>query len=332
MGALCFFAAGASAAEAAYGLYKSVDSGASWIRVGQGLPVHSRINALRAVGKVLAAGTDHGIFLSPDDGQSWRPASDERGKSSRVLCFTVQGQKLFAGTHHDGVTVSEDGGRSWKPSNDGLTDRYVRSLLAEGARLYAGTDSQGVFVSDNAGQSWSRLSDGLPVPSQVFDLAAIDGNVFAGLYARGLYRLDLERGGWIQSGNVRPLALAATGKSLIAGHNPGGTFFSQDGGKSWEDGNAGLPDNAPIWTLGADATVALAGTTGKIGPFDETAGLFVSRDHGRTWERSDHGLPRAAAAISLLLTKDFFLAGVTLPKKGDGWLPEKFSTVDGSFF
>ena len=198
-------------------------------------------------------------------------------------------------------------------ANRGLTDLYVRSLLSEGTKLYAGTDGMGVFVSENAGASWSRQHKGLPDSAQVFDIASVNGTVFAGLYSQGLYRWEAERGFWSKSGDVRPLEIVAAGKTLVVGHNPGGVFVSEDLGKSWADGNMGLPVNAPTWILAADDEWVWLGTTGKVELNQNDTGLFASRDRGRSWTKSDAGLPNSCAAISFVVTKRFMLAEVSSP-------------------
>ena len=213
------------------------------------------------------------------------------------------------------MLVSDDAGMTWKTTNSGLTDLYVRSLLTVGTKLYAGTDRQGVFVSDNAGTSWTNQRTGLPESSQVFDMASVDGTVFAGLYSKGLYRWDAERGLWTKSGNVFPLEIVATGKTLVVGHNPGGVFVSEDHGATWLDGNVELPVNAPTWTLAADEERVFLGTSGKVGILSEEVSLFISKDRGASWNRSDTGLPPSGAAISFVVTKQYVLAGICLRKQ-----------------
>ncbi len=313
---ICIFIMGVSLASTAVGaegkfsLYKSTDHGTSWIKVGQGLSAETRINALSMVKDVVIAGTDRGIFVSHDAGANWQPSQNGPGTEARGLSFAAHAGRLFAGTYKHGVLVSDDEGVTWKTSNQGLTDLCVRSLLIVGTRFYAGTDRRGVFVSEDGGASWTNHRAGLPDSAQVFDLASVDGTVFAGLYSQGLYRWDAERGPWVKSGEVSPLEIVAAGKSLVVGHNPGGVFVSEDRGKTWQDGNSGLPLNAPIWTLVADDERVWVGTTGKVGLSPDEVGLFVSKDRGKSWTRSDAGLPPSSAAVCFTISKSFILAGI----------------------
>ncbi len=231
--------------------------------------------------------------------------------------MATQAKRVFAGTHRHGVLVSNDEGSTWQTANDGMSDRYVRSLLSVGASLYAGTDRQGVFRSIDGGVTWTNIRAGLPDSAQVFDLAVVDETLFAALYSKGLYRWNEPDGRWTKTGEISPLELVAIGETLVVGHNPGGAFFSSDLGKTWEDGNTGLPANAPVWTLAANEEVAFVGTTGRLGADPREISVFASRDLGRSWLRSDIGLPPSGAAISFLVTKDFVLVGI-VSRKGKG--------------
>ena len=317
---LCLLPAGisrteaAGVAEAVFNLYKSTNHGTSWGQAGQGLPSEARINALTMAGDGVVAGTDRGVFISNDAGEKWQPAQQGVGTESRVLCFATQGGRVFAGTQKHGVLLSDDAGVTWNVANAGLTDLFVRSLVVAGTRLYAGTDREGVFVSENSGFRWTNQRAGLPDSSQVFDLAVVDETVFAGLYSQGLYRWSTERGLWVKIGEVVPLELAVAGRTLVVGHNPGGVFVSDDQGKIWQDGNAGLPVNAPIWTLAANAEWVWAGTAGRVGLDPDVIGLFASQDRGKSWARSDAGLPPSSAAVSFVVAKQFILVGITTRK------------------
>jgi hypothetical protein len=202
----------------------------------------------------------------------------------------------------------------------------VRCLLAHDGKVYAGTDTDGVFAANAAGQPWTYLSAGLPSHAQVFALSAVRGRLFAGLYARGLYAWDEQNHSWVKTGPVTPLALASVHDTLIAGHNPGGLYWSGDLGASWSKGvavghavgplvslhsdNSGeLSSEAPVWELGSnDDGLVLAGAA---------AGIYYSEDRGRTWVRARKGLPEKSPGIAFLLKRDFVLAG-TLIEESNG--------------
>ena len=231
--------ASAHAAER-FAIFRSADRGRSWTRADEGMPGDSRVNAFGALGESVFAGTDSGIFISRDEVRSWQPATGIAMSSGRILCFATIGGSVYAGTDGRGILVSSDGGISWE-SNAGFPRVKVRSLLAHRGELYAGTDANGVLVSGDGGRSWVQQSNGLPDGAQVFALAAVNGRVFAGLYARGLYAWQELEQRWLKAGEVTPLALASVGGALVAGHNPGGIHWSEDLGTNWFRATVNIP-------------------------------------------------------------------------------------------
>jgi hypothetical protein len=279
------------AAESA-AVFQTVDRGRSWTRADRGLPRDSRVNAFGAIGSVIVAGTDSGIFVSRDVRGSWQLAA-----SGRVLSFATLGTRIYAGTDRRGILVSADQGASWTASS-GFPAQKVRSLLADGERLYAGTDADGVWVT--SADRWLPMREGLPPHAQIFALSTVQGRLFAGLYGRGLYAWT--GSGWSQAGPVRPLVLASSGETLVAGHNPGGTLWSGDGGTTWAR-SVGLPGTAPVWEMGSGSGWVLAGVAD---------GIYYSEDRGNRWTRASAGLPLSSPGVSFLIRGDFALAGALL--------------------
>lgn len=307
------FASTAAAAEK-YAVFKSTDRGRSWIRSDAGMPDQSRINAFGSAGEVLFAGTDSGIFISGDEARSWRPATGAAMSSGRIISFATLGQQVFAGTDGSGILVSADEGESWV-RNAAFPSKKVRCLLAHERKLYAGTDADGVFVLDGDGQVWTHLRQELPAHAQVFALSVVAGRLFAGLYSKGLYAWHEQEDHWTKAGPVSPLVLAAVGGTLVAGHNPGGLYWSADLGASWSKGTARtvchltsvlsddsseLSTKAPVWELASNDELVFAGAS---------TGIYYSEDRGRTWARARTGLPAESPGVSFLLNRAFVLAG-----------------------
>jgi len=288
-------AAAAPPEPAKYGVFRTDDRGRTWSPAGLGLSDTVRVNAFAANGETLLAGTDAGIYRSTNGGRNWRKS----GTAARVLSLAVHGKTAYAGTSGNGLLQSDDAGATWTAAAS-FPGRLVRSLTVADGTVYAGTDSQGVFASGGLGGAWQPLQGGLPTGAQIFALTSVKGRVFAGLYSKGLYAWD---GAWRKQGTVTPLALAADGANLVAGHNPGGIHRSADAGRTWEAAIPGeVPPLAPVWEMGASGTLLLAGAA---------AGVYYAEDGGRTWLQARTGLPAAGAGISFLSGEKFVLVCVS---------------------
>jgi photosystem II stability/assembly factor-like uncharacterized protein len=298
-----------------HAVFKSVDNGQTWVRADVGLPVDSRINTFGSVEGTVLAGTDAGIYLSTDAGGTWQPTAGVAGSSGRVICIATFGTTQFAGIDGAGLLVSNDAGRSW--SRDSRFPREkVRCLLVHQGELLAGTDAGGILVTKDGGANWERRSNGLPSQAQIFALAGVGGRLFAGLYSKGLFAWNPIASDWSKLEGVSPLVLASAGDTLIAGHNPGGIYWSETPHNAWMKGisrsvgelaptpvaaAAELAAESPVWELGSNGELVLAGAA---------AGIFRSEDRGRTWTRAHVGLPKKRPGIAFLVGREFILACV----------------------
>jgi photosystem II stability/assembly factor-like uncharacterized protein len=207
------------------------------------------------------------------------------------------GSRLYAAAPA-GLIASADGGRHWAPDN-AIPQVRVRSLLSAVDRVYAGTDAGGVYALNRPGAGWTPINSGLPPHAQVFSLAATGPYLLAGLYANGLYIWSPLSLRWSAVPPVKPLELAVSGPNWIAGHNPGGIFWSADNGRAWTAASGDLPAKAPVWKLAAAEGIALAGAAD---------GIFRSVDGGRTWSRATAGLPARAPGIAFHIGRRVLLA------------------------
>ncbi|MBL9171802.1 MAG: hypothetical protein JNN07_28995 [Verrucomicrobiales bacterium] len=304
-------------AKDTFAVFKSQDQGQTWRRSDAGMPAQSRINAFGSANGTLFAGTDSGIFASKDEALSWKPAEGAAISSGRVISLATLGRSVFGGADGKGLLESSDGGASWALARS-FPSPKVRCLLVHGGKIFAGTDDNGVFASEGGGQAWTHLSAGLPPHAQIFALSAARGRLFAGLYSQGLYAWDEPKQSWERIGPVKPLALTTVQDTLIAGHNPGGIYWSGDLGATWSKGRADSPAaalleflhpgdseeltaEAPVWELGSYDSLVFVGAS---------AGIYSSENQGRTWKRARAGLPARSPGIAFLLKGEFVLAGI----------------------
>jgi hypothetical protein len=95
------------------GAFRSMDGGAHWSAVNNGLAEPPSVNVLAVSGADIFAGTDHGVFRSTNKGATWTafnagmPAG--AGIVPSVTAFAVHGSSLYAGT-----SGTDNGARVWR--------------------------------------------------------------------------------------------------------------------------------------------------------------------------------------------------------------------------
>jgi len=139
------------------GVYKTADSGATWVPVNTGLPQEHEDSYVIVVdpsdSSVVYLGTwSDGLFKSTDGGASWNPVNNGLPQSSpHVTALAVDktaSSALFIGFRDSGVYRSTDSGATWTAFNDGLPTGHIRSLAIDpddSNVVFVGTDQQGVF-------------------------------------------------------------------------------------------------------------------------------------------------------------------------------------------
>lgn len=138
------------------GVFKSIDGGANWVNVTNGLP--------RIEGNPAASAQDVlSLAIDPTD---------------------PTGQTLYASTNDlvnltlGSIYKTVDGGANWFPSGVGLENRDVRDLAVDPGtgNVYAavtdplGNGDNGVFVSEDGGLTWASVSTGFPASGAALKL------------------------------------------------------------------------------------------------------------------------------------------------------------------
>ncbi len=271
--------AGTINAPDAAGIYYSEDGGVTWAQAS-GLPANISVAALEhdAVNPAIVYAGDAtvGLFLrSTDGGRSFQdfPAigtwlSLDSGIGA-LYAQNVNGRSvLYAGTRQDGVLVSYDNGESWVLNAIGLaqtddlqqSERRIRTLIAFADNLYIGTHN-GAFVQVAGSDTWKR-TPGFSEGAVVRSFAIYRGNLYAGLQAGGLWRMN-DEGEWTpisripdiasvlalgQAGPEGILLSAATGVGIWSGNGEEWLKVQIDGG----------PNDPWIWSAdGADGVIYL---------------------------------------------------------------------------
>jgi len=265
------------------GIYRSVDSGiswiaananTSWIAMNDGLSGNALdINSLTSIGTNLFAGTDSGVYRSTDSSNTWLSASSGLPSNAVVLAFAKIGSNLFAGTADNGIMRSTDSGNSWTPVNSGLPNNsiHVDALTASGGNLivstYSNISGKGLYFSTDEGASWASIGDGLS--DYVSAVAVHDTELFVGTAFTGVWRGPLSDFG-ISSVTQTPVI---TSPDLRIYPNP----FSQSTTISFTSEAAGYADVSIVNLLGAEVAHLFAGE-------------LAAGEHSFTWSKPT-GLP-----------------------------------------
>ena len=264
---------------------------------------------LRGIGPALSSGRISDIAVDPTDnsryfvtvasggvwrttnaGTTWEPVFDSEGSYS-IGCVTIDPHDpnvVWVGTgennsqrsvsYGDGVYKSLDGGSTWK--NMGLKesehignivvdprDANVVWVAAQGPLWRSGGD-RGLYRTTDGGATWERvlhISDDTGIAEVRLHPEDPD-TILASAYQR-------RRHTW----------------TLINGGPESGLHKSTDGGKTWREIKAGLPDvdkgRMGLCFSPADPDVVY----GVLDAARDEGGTFRSTNRGETWEkRSDH--------------------------------------------
>lgn len=175
------------------GLYKSIDGGKSWKKVGLeesehiGMitidPRNTDVVYVAAYGPVWSAGGDRGIYKTTDGGETWERilhVSEHTGfnevhmdpRNPDVLYAAAHQRRrrqwtYLGGGPESGIYKSTDAGETWKKINKGLPSVHKGRIgmaisPANPEIIYAVVEAQsgkgGFYRSTNRGASWERMS------------------------------------------------------------------------------------------------------------------------------------------------------------------------------
>ena len=220
----------------AFGVWRSLDGGASWTGLNESLPnlPAQRLSALplgasgvRAVVQGLGV-----IEWAPGEKRAWRPVADSgveeeaasrraasRALGAEITALAAAGETRYAGAADGRLWVSLDGGRNWRPSRP-ADGRPVEGLFADSGNprlALAAVASDGgprVLRTVNAGLFWEDLSADLPpVAAHAVTADLPSGTVYVAT-DRGLFftRADLLAAApatsWSQVGGALPATRA----------------------------------------------------------------------------------------------------------------------------
>jgi DNA-binding beta-propeller fold protein YncE/photosystem II stability/assembly factor-like uncharacterized protein len=282
---------------------------------------------------IYAGSTAAGVFLSTDGGQHWQETGfPARGSDPDLFHLALspgypQDRTLFA-TAGWRPHRSTDGGNTWQVLGQGLPPVFPISALAlspaygQDRTVYAGGNYlvPHIFVSSDGGENWQASEQGLPKSSSGVDAIAFspgyatDRTAYAWLKNQGLYRSTdggaswgqvFEEDGW----SVQSLVLSPRFPTdgMLLGALFGRLHQSLDGGLTWRDLSAGLPEGT-VWVRALVLSPDFERDGTLFAGLDE--GIIRSTDGGRTWRPVNAGLPlkddrQPPAVLSLAISPDY---------------------------
>jgi photosystem II stability/assembly factor-like uncharacterized protein len=297
-------------------IFKSTDLGATWSKSHEGLAYADGEEPLEAVWSLAADGDGlyagvkpAGLFRSDDGGQSWQHLPGLRNHPSRekwmpggaglILHSLVldpnDGQRFWVGISAAGVFHSVDGGTSWEPRNRGTRADYnpedqrypevgqcVHCLvMAPGIsdRLYQ-QNHCGMYRSDDGGRQWESIEAGLP--SSFGFCAAVHPRDPQTLY-------------------LVPLNGDMKGRYVPDGQ--AAVWRTRDGGNTWQDLRAGLPQSNAFFGVLRQAMATDQLEPAGIYFGTNTGTLYASTDEGDHWAPIMQHLPTIFSVETLTVDR-----------------------------
>ena len=277
-----------------HGIFRTVDRGATWARVGDGITDPFILSLASMKDGAVYAGTFRGgVFRSRDEGKSWQPVNAGLNRLEVKALLAVD-HELFAGTG-DGVYRLHGSEDHWTPVTSGLDDILVHALArsADGT-LFAGTSGKGVFRFSPRSTGWVRMRHGLKDHEGLIEnfirvlVIDQDQSIFAGTFDGGVFRSADGGLTWrsisraLPNDSIRGIVFSDQGVVVATGN---GIFKTVDKGKQWMPVNKGLANLAVQVLIGSGDKGLYAGTS---------SGVFRS-DDGVSWMAVNQGLEAGIA-------------------------------------
>ena len=265
---------------------------ADWEHVGFSHPFIQALDYDPRDASVLYLAGGNGLIRAADYGRSWTILTSYDVTELRDVAVDRNAPGTIYFGHTAGIRRSRDWGATWAAADLGIRRKYTEAIRVDRTRpgrLVAGTED-GLYFSADAGGHWARAGatgfqvfhiEQSPHDSCLWLAVTQRGGVFVsrdcGASFENLGRVGRDRNLYDVSFDPK-----APGRMAVGGWGAG-VMVTDDGGKTWEARNAGLP-RPDVWSVAFDPA-----HSGRLYASVHEEALYVSDDAGTTWRRD--GLP-----------------------------------------
>lgn len=266
------------------------------------------------------------VFICCKTNAQWKYANYPEGGGFWQIAATEQAVYTNLGD----IFVSTDSGKHWNITELGLPPYYKDKLAASKNKIFT-VAGDGLYSSADNGKSWSFSGDGISDTVFITGLEAQDSVVLAGTNNKCLYRSTDNGVSWKLT-NVQPESdnfifdIQLKGNYALACASSG-LLISTDGGLTWTDSIAGLPDKTPY-------AISISKTMMFVDYGNEQ---YASTDNGANWKRITTNLPPDATVIDIASEDSLIYhgstAGLYISKDGENFqhitsgLPDQYSVI-----
>jgi photosystem II stability/assembly factor-like uncharacterized protein len=299
-------------------LYKSTDGGATWRNLtravnekGQFDPADSTAHvdqhSFAAIPGAIYAGNDGGVFKSTDGGASFTSLSPTLSliQAYGVAAHPSDPATLYLGTQDNGLERRAADG-TWRELVTGdfgsiafdpnQPSRVISNYL-EGQLIVVNERNESSNVTFNATFEQPEIRPRIAFIAP-FEQSRTRGTLYFGSYRLHVSddfgqtwsmpagALDLTAG---KSDRLRAIGISETDRfAIYTGSQEGRVMVSRDGGFTWRDATAGLPQRT-VKAFALDPRNASVAHVALSGYGSDH--VFVTRDGGATWTAASPGLP-----------------------------------------
>jgi hypothetical protein len=214
-----------------YGVFKSIDYGASWYGINNGItnPAVLSLAIDPRNTNIIYAGTVTEVFKTTNAGESWATTNLTTFMTMALAIDPNNSDIVYAGTWF-GIFRSADGGQNWDLKNN-FSFNCVAINPSDSNTILGGTPGGGIFKSIDGGDNWQPINNGLDnLIIGALSIAPLNTNVLYAGTERGFFRSINGGDNWVavNSGlDVYSLVLHSNDSNTVYIGAVGGVFKFQ---------------------------------------------------------------------------------------------------------